>query len=85
MRNINAKIIWAPKNKRGTFWAKKIGPVIVRIWHQLQNSANLIEFYNWCHILTITGPIFSARNVTTLFFRSPNNSIILAFLFLKLR
>jgi hypothetical protein len=30
------------KTRRVTFWAKKIGPVIVRICHQLQNSANLI-------------------------------------------
>jgi len=95
MRNINAKIIELFKKlellkTRGvTSWAKKIRLVIVyvRIWHQLQNSANLIEFYNWCYILTITDLIFSAQNVIPLFFRSPsssNNSIILALLFLKL-
>ena len=75
---------WWSYLPQDSYMAKKIGPVIVRIWHQLQNSANLIEFYNWCHILTITGPIFLAQNVTPLVFKSPNNSIILAFIFLML-
>jgi hypothetical protein len=48
MRNINAKImelfgeLGLLKTRGVIFWAKKIGPVIVRICHQLQNSANLI-------------------------------------------
>ena len=45
LRNQNAKIIELFEelgllNNRGvTFWAEKIGPVIVRIWHQLLHMA----------------------------------------------
>src|ERR1700683_2367605 len=67
------------------FSAKKIGPVIVMIWHWLQNQLGYHLFCSWCHILMITGPILLAKNMTPRFLRCSscsNTSVILPLLFL---
>ena len=67
------------KNQGVIFLAEKIRPVIVMIQHQLQNQLGYHWFCSWCCIITITGLIFSAKNMTPRLLRCsshPNISVI---------
>jgi hypothetical protein len=76
-----------PKNRGVTFWTERIGPIIIKIWHQLQNQFGSCRFCNRCHILIIIGPILPVQSVTPRFLGCsifPNILVIYQILFLML-
>ena len=68
------------QNRGVIFLAKKIRPVIVMIWHRLQNQLGYHWFCSWCHILMIPVPILLAKSMTPRLLRCSSCSNILAIL-----